>query len=81
MVFERTPEVLIPRMLGRLVGSPYRIYLDFQTACLPEISSLLESGKLAVRIDPDSFTLATLAEAHARCETNHSRGKLVVDIV
>ena len=33
---------------------------------------------LKLRLDPTAFTLATLGDAHAKVETGHSDGKLVI---
>ena len=40
--------------------------------------TLLTTRSLVVRIDPEVFELATLAQAHAKCETNRSDGRIVV---
>ena len=50
--------------------SRYVLFLMFEVADLraPELEALLRSGKLVVRTDPEVFELATLADAHAKCD-------------
>ena len=49
-------------------------------AILREANRLIAAGKLAVRLDPRRFTLATAQDAHAAQVDGSARGKLVVDI-
>ncbi|GKQ49189.1 zinc-dependent alcohol dehydrogenase family protein [Bradyrhizobium sp. Ce-3] len=47
---------------------------------LREATRLVENGKVAPRLDPRHFTLATIAEAHAAIRDKTAAGKVVVDI-
>jgi NADPH:quinone reductase-like Zn-dependent oxidoreductase len=49
-------------------------------AILRAAAKLVEAGKLRVLLDPQHYTLATVAEAHAALAARTSRGKLVIDI-
>lgn len=49
-------------------------------AILHEASRLAECGKLQLRIAPETYTLATVGDAHARLATGHADGKLIVNI-
>ena len=47
---------------------------------LREATRLVEAGKLAPRLDPRRFTLATLSDAYEAVGTRSAAGKVVVDI-
>ncbi|NPD70153.1 zinc-dependent alcohol dehydrogenase family protein [Lichenicola cladoniae] len=47
---------------------------------LREATRLAEAGRLAPKVDPRRFTLATVGEAYAALEGRKTDGKLVVDI-
>jgi NADPH:quinone reductase-like Zn-dependent oxidoreductase len=47
---------------------------------LREVSRLAEAGKLAPRLDPRAFTMASAEAAHAAMFDRSARGKIVVDI-
>ncbi len=47
---------------------------------LREATRLVESGKVAPRVDPRHFTLSTVGEAYRALESNDAAGKIVVDI-
>ena len=74
-----TASTLVPRLL---CSSTYRIYLSFSASDLREeaLAALIASGKLTVRVDPQRYDLSSLAEAHAKCETHRSDGRIVVRV-
>jgi len=77
----RTAGKLLPRLAGNpCFSQKYRLYLDFQTSCLDTISEMIVDGKLDIRRDPEVFDLDSLHKAHAKCETGHSYGKLMVKV-
>ncbi len=45
-----------------------------------EATRLVEANQLKVKVDPRTFTLDTVAEAHAALADGQARGKLVVDV-
>ena len=47
---------------------------------LREATRLVEAGKLAPRLDPRRFSLATLSDAHEAVGTRSAAGKVVVDV-
>lgn len=47
---------------------------------LREATKLIEAGKIAPRLDPRHFTLATVDDAYAAIKTGTADGKIVVDI-
>src|SRR5712664_1358289 len=47
---------------------------------LREATRLIEAGKVAPRVDPRHFTLATVAEAYRAVESNAAAGKIVVEL-
>jgi NADPH:quinone reductase len=47
---------------------------------LRDATRLVEAGKVAPRLDPRRFTLATLGDAHEAVGTRSAAGKVVVDI-
>jgi len=47
---------------------------------LAEIAALVESGRLAPRLDARRFTLDTALDAHELVAAGQSRGKVVVDV-
>ncbi len=47
---------------------------------LREATKLIEAGKVAPRLDPRHFTLATVDDAYAAIKTGTADGKIVVDI-
>jgi len=47
---------------------------------LTKIARIVDEGKLKPLIDPHSFTLATIADAHALLESGKALGKVVVSI-
>jgi NADPH:quinone reductase len=47
---------------------------------LREATRLVEAGKIAPRVDPRHFTLATVDEAYRAIESRSAAGKIVVDI-
>jgi NADPH:quinone reductase len=47
---------------------------------LREATRLIEAGKVAPRVDPRHFTLATVAEAYRAVEHNDTAGKIVVEL-
>jgi NADPH:quinone reductase-like Zn-dependent oxidoreductase len=47
---------------------------------LREATGLIEAGKVAARVDPRHFTLATVGEAYRALENNVAAGKIVIDI-
>ena len=60
----------------------YCLYLSFDVSDLrvEELAGYLASGKIRTRTDPHVFDLTTLADAHAKCETNHSEGRIAVRV-
>jgi len=77
----RTARILLPRLLfNAFAATRYVLFLSFRPSDLasPDLAQLISSGQLRLRRDPQEFDLATLGDAHAKCETNHSQGKLVV---
>ena len=59
------------------------LFLSFDVADLyahTDLMTLIASRKLEMRVDPESFELANLDRAHAKCETNHSDGRIVVRV-
>ena len=49
-------------------------------AIMREASKLIEAGKIKVQLDPHTYTLDTVAAAHAAIIGRTSNGKLVIDI-
>jgi NADPH:quinone reductase len=47
---------------------------------LREATRLIEAGKVASRVDPRHFTLATVGEAYRAVENNDSAGKIMVEL-
>lgn len=45
-----------------------------------QATALADAGKLVPKLDPRSFTLSDVAEAHALIENRQAQGKLVIDI-
>ena len=70
---------LVPRLL---FSRRYLLFLSFDVADLgaAELRELITSRELEVRVDPERFELATFAHAHAKCETHHSCGRIVVRV-
>ena len=78
----RSASVLIPRLAANLWASrQYKIFLSFDASDLrdTELKTHAASGEL-VRIAPTEYSMETLAAAHAKCESQHSEGKMVVRI-
>ena len=48
---------------------------------LTQIAGIVDQGKLKPLIDPRTFTLDTIAEAHALLESGQAQGKVVVEVV
>lgn len=77
----RTAATLGPRIACNCCAAcKYRLYLGFETTCLDQVSQLITEGNLEVRRDEEMFDLSSMARAHAKCETGHSSGKLLVKI-
>jgi hypothetical protein len=74
----------VPRLLCSALWPrrKYHLFLDFDVGDLrrPDLQAWIEDGKVRMRLDPGTYTLATLSEAHTKCETCHSDGKIVVAI-
>ena len=70
---------LVPRLR---FSRRYLLFLSFDVADLgvAELRELITSRELEVRVDPERFELATFANAHAKCETHHSWGRIVVRV-
>jgi len=49
-------------------------------AILREAAALIDAGKLKVLLDPQHYTLATVADAHRSLASGSNSGKLVIDI-
>jgi NADPH2:quinone reductase len=47
---------------------------------LREAATLIEAGKIATRIDPRRFTLATALDAHQALKDKTAQGRVVVDV-
>ena len=79
-----TIATLVPRFIahGLWRRDKFVMHLDFDTAELdtPRLAAMIEAGQLRVRADPQVFDLASLGKAHAKVETNHSSGRVVVAV-
>lgn len=64
--------VLVPIMFGQ--------DRERQGQILERIVQLVEQGKVVPRLDPQRFTLATVADAHRKLEARQASGKLVIDV-
>ena len=53
---------------------------DVEDLDCDDLRGYIESSKLRVRIDPAHYILETLGAAHAKIESGHSNGKLVVQV-
>ena len=75
---------LIPRLLISALWPrrKYCLYLAFSVTDLTDatLKSLIEAGKVKPRIDPQPFDLGSLAEAHSKCETHHSSGRIAIQV-
>ena len=81
-----TAGTLLPRFaFDAFRSTSYKLYLGFDVGDLgrDELATWLATTEqaqqpLKLRLDPTAFTLATLGDAHAKVETGHSDGKLVI---
>jgi NADPH2:quinone reductase len=64
--------VLIPIMFGQDMAQQGKI--------LASIAQLADTGRLRPRLDTEHFSLERAAEAHAKFESGHAKGKIVVDV-
>ena len=49
--------------------------MELRTA---ELAAWIEARRLRPRLDPKRFDLEEMAEAHAKCESHHSEGRIVI---
>ena len=76
--------ILLPRLLVAALWPRrrYHLYLSFAVGDLrcQELDELIKARKVLPRLDPKQFELKELAAAHAKCETHHSDGRIVVRV-
>ena len=79
-----TMRKLIPRLLVAAIWPwrKYHLYLSFDVGDLrqPELAKWIEARTVLPRLDPQPFDLSQLADAHTKCETHHSEGRIVIQV-
>ena len=48
---------------------------------LGKLAKMVDAGTLTPLVDPHTFTLETLADAHRHISSGNARGKIVIDII